>query len=95
MIYHCCDPRRRELVLASALNGIDFLEVLDREAPAATPRQRTLLLRFLKLAPDLTTDNFEITGGDRITGVGVEWVTRADNPDAAVTARARRRCPAS
>ena len=85
MIYHCCDPRRRELVLAHpTLNGIDFVEVLDREAPPATPRQRTLLLRFLKDAPLLAVDQIAITGGERITGVGIEWVTRADAPDLTV-----------
>ena len=85
MIYHCCDTRRRELVLQDvALNGIDFVEVLDREAPPATPRQRTLLLRFLKTAPDLALENFELSGGERITGVGLQWVTRADAPDPAV-----------
>ena len=85
MIYHCCDPRRRELVLAHlTLNGIDFVEVLDREAPPATPRQRTLLLRFLKDAPMLAVDQVAVTGGERITGVGIEWVTRADAPDLTV-----------
>ena len=88
MIHHCCDPRRRELVLANPpLNGIDFLEVLDTEHPLAvppqpTPRQRTLLLRFLRTAPDLALSNIELTGGERITGIGLEWVTRADAPDA-------------
>lgn len=82
MIYHCCDARRRELVLADpVLNGIDFIEVLDLEAPDNTPRQRTLLLRFLKPAPDLTLGNLELTGGERATGVAIEWITRADAPD--------------
>ena len=81
MIYHCCDARRRELVLADpVLNGIDFIEVLDREVPDFTPRQQTLLLRFLKTAPDLTPGNLELTGGERITGVGIEWITRAEIP---------------
>jgi hypothetical protein len=89
MIYHCCDPRRRERVLTRigegmAINGIDFLEVLDREAPADTPAQRTLLLRFLDTAPALALDNFELTGGERIADVGLSWVTRADAPDAAL-----------
>lgn len=87
MIYHSCDPRRRERVRAAiadglAINGIDFIEVLDREAPADTPAQRTLLLRFLASAPALTTENFELGGGERITDVEIEWVTRADAPDA-------------
>lgn len=84
MIFHCCDEPRRDLVLNSTtpdLNGIDFLEVLDREAPEKTPRQRTLLVRFLKDAPTLTLDNLELTGGERITDVGIEWITHADAPD--------------
>lgn len=85
MIYHCCDPRRRELVLDHpTLNGIDFVEVLDGDAPFPTPRQRTLLIRFLKPAPDLTVDNIEILGGERVTGIGASWITRADAPDLAL-----------
>ncbi|QHQ36668.1 putative baseplate assembly protein [Algicella marina] len=87
MIYHCCDPRRRELVLeaiadGTAINGIDFIEVLDNEAPDDTPRQRTLLLRFLDMTPGLTLANLELTGGERIDNVTIEWLTHADAPDA-------------
>lgn len=91
MIYRCCEPQRRRRVLeaiadGAALNGIDFLEVLDRELldlepPVDTPRQRTLLLRFLTTAPDLPLDSFELTGGERVVGVSVLWRTRADAPD--------------
>lgn len=82
MIYHCCDARRRELVLADpVLNGIDFIEVLDGEAPAPTPRQHTLLVRFLKPAPALGLINLDLSGGERITDVGIEWVTPANAPD--------------
>ena len=43
MIYHCCDALRRNAVAAHpTLNGIDYLEVLDNEAPPGSPRQRTL-----------------------------------------------------
>jgi hypothetical protein len=89
MIYHCCDPRRRERVLSAiddgmAINGIDFLEVLDREAPGDTPAQRTLLLRFLDSAPALALENFELSGGERIDDVTLLWVTRADAPDVAL-----------
>ena len=89
MIYRCCDLRRREAVLAAisggmAINGIDVVEVLDREAPADTPRQRTLLLRFLAAAPDLPLDTYRIEGGERITGVTALWATRADAPDPAL-----------
>ncbi|WP_353474580.1 putative baseplate assembly protein [Salipiger sp. H15] len=87
MIYHCCDPRRRERLLAAiddgaAINGIDFLEVLDREPEDNPARQRTLILRFLAPAPLLTPDQIELSGGVRVTGIGIEWITRADAPDA-------------
>ena len=86
MIYHCCDPRRRELVLANPpLNGIDFIEVLDGAVPDDTLRQRTLLVRFLRAAPALSLDNLELTGGERITDVGLEWITPADAPDTTLT----------
>jgi len=86
MIYHCCDPRRRELVRANPpLNGIDFIEVLDGVVPDNALRQRTLLLRFLRDAPTLTLDNLELTGGERITDVGLVWITPADAPDTTLT----------
>jgi hypothetical protein len=86
MIYHCCDLRRRERVLEAIddgvdINGIDYIEVLDREAPDPALRQRTLLLRFLTTAPDLIPEQFELSGGERVTGVAIEWVSRADAPD--------------
>ncbi|MFA0811115.1 putative baseplate assembly protein [Microbulbifer epialgicus] len=89
MIYHCCDARRRERLLQAivdgmAINGIDFLEVLDREAPTDTPPQRTLLLRFLNTAPALVLENFELDGGERITGITLEWLTRGSAPDPAL-----------
>jgi hypothetical protein len=34
MIYSCCNENRKAAVLQSALNGIDFLEVLDQDAIA-------------------------------------------------------------
>lgn len=78
MIYLCCDERRRNAVRAHAiLNGIDFLEVLDREAPPGSPRQRTLVLRLLKPVAALTAENVLIQGGERITPVNVEWVADA------------------
>jgi len=90
MIYHCCDERRRQRVREHpVLNGIDYLEVLDAEAvPLASPRQRTLLVRFVKTAPALTVENFEITGGERIDDVAILWATRADAPDPALVTAA-------
>jgi hypothetical protein len=87
--YLCCDVRRHRLVRDHpTLNGLEHLEVLDSEAPPGSPRQRTLLLRFLKPAPALTAANIEILGGDRIPSVGVLWVTPAAAPDAALVSPA-------
>ncbi|GAB4070849.1 putative baseplate assembly protein [Ancylobacter sonchi] len=79
MIYSCCSESRRDLVRReSTLNGIDFLEVLDRAAPAGTPRQRTLLLRLLRPAAGLAADNVIIEGGERIVTVAALWAHPAD-----------------
>jgi hypothetical protein len=70
MIYACCDDQRRVAVEGSALNGIDYLEVLDRDAPTAAERQRTLLVRFVNApAPALTPANLKLDGGERIRGI--------------------------
>ena len=71
------DTRRREAVIASALNGIDFIEVIDAEAPTPADRQRILRVNFLKAPPPagITPANIVITGGDRITGIAAESVT--------------------
>ncbi len=73
--YFCQNPQRREAVRRHAtLNGIDYLEVLDHEAPAGSPRQRTLLVRCLKAAvPPLAASNVRIDGGVRVTPVRVRW----------------------
>ncbi|HEV2914396.1 MAG TPA: putative baseplate assembly protein [Pyrinomonadaceae bacterium] len=75
MIYFCCDERRRHEVRdpSSGLNGIDFLEVLDTDAPLESERQRKLLVHFLKplAANSLTPDNVLIEGGERIRDVKV------------------------
>jgi hypothetical protein len=83
MYYFCCDERRREAVRDHpTLNGIDYLEVLDRDAPAGSPRQQTLLVHCLKpiirnteagSVADLTRNNVQIEGGERITPVQVQW----------------------
>ena len=80
MIYHCCQEKRRNLVDAHAtLNGIDFMEVLDGEAPPGSPRQQTLMLHLLKAVPaGWTKDNVSITGGERVRDPKVEWIAPAD-----------------
>jgi hypothetical protein len=80
VIYTCCDENRRAAVDAhGTLNGVDYLEVLDLDAPTGIPRQRTLMVRLLKPVPaGLTPDNVRIEGGERVRDVGVEWVAVAD-----------------
>ena len=46
-LYFCCDERRRDAVRGSALNGIDYLEVVDHDAPDEADRQRFLRVHFV------------------------------------------------
>lgn len=76
--YSCCDQNRRLLVRNSAnLNGIDWLDVLDLEAPTPALRQRELRVGFVKSpAPaGITPANVMISGGERITGIIATSVT--------------------
>ncbi len=97
MIYLCCDKRRRLLLRKvndhrkanglTTLNGVDFLEVLDQDAPQGAgniKRQNTLLIRLFEPGPTLTADNVRIEGGERITPVGVVWAFLANAIPAAV-----------
>lgn len=90
MRYHCCDTLRRNAVAAHpTLNGIDYLDVLDRELPDAHPmRQRTLFLHFLKpvTAAGLSADNLRILGGERILDPRVEWAQAGQPAPAALDA---------
>ncbi len=87
MIYHCCDERRRnETAAHPALNGIDYLEVLDRDAPADSPRQRTLFVRLLKPVPaGFDAQQVRIEGGERTREIRIEWVAVASAPPAEAT----------
>jgi hypothetical protein len=86
--YLCCDEHRRASVAAHAtLNGIDWLEVLDLDAPTGSPRQRTLLVRLIKVVPaGLTPEHVRISGGERIRRVGIDWVGVAIAPPAEASA---------
>jgi hypothetical protein len=82
MIYSCCDELRRAALEdpaqnPSGLNGIDFLEVLDHDAPSKIMRQRLLELHFVNnvSAGALTEENIQIEGGDRIMDVIATKVT--------------------
>ena len=91
--YRCENERRRAAVRDTRkngkpiLNGIDYLEVLDQEAPNGSPRQRTLVVRcFADVPSDLTGSRVKIEGGVRVTAVKVLWAYRVlDIPDAALT----------
>jgi hypothetical protein len=51
-IYTCCQDQRRDRVRDQrALNGIDFLEVVDDDAPSEIERQRQLRVRFINSPP--------------------------------------------
>ncbi len=84
MIYRCCNENRKNAVLdnsSTALNGIDYLEVLDHDAPLSSPRQRTLLVHCLRAVPSTVTyQNVLITGGESITDITADWVTVASAP---------------
>jgi len=78
MIYFCCEDNRRRLVRQHlVLNGIDYLEVVDREEPVQAERQRTLRIFFVKEPTadllsglkTITVANVRITGGVRTTGI--------------------------
>jgi Baseplate J-like protein len=82
MIYFCCDELRRAALAdpsknPAGLNGIDFLEVLDHDAPSKVMRQRLLELHFVKdvTGGPLTATNVHIEGGERITDVTITNVT--------------------
>lgn len=63
MIYACCDERRREAVRASALNGIDYLEV--------SADQRTLEVHLFHAAPGFGKQHVRIEGGERERHFGI------------------------
>jgi hypothetical protein len=88
MRFFCCDERRRARGRDPAVpyNGIDFVEVLDTEAPTEAERQRTLFVHFLKTfkVDTLTKNNVLIAGGERIRGIRVVSVSAGTGPDAHV-----------
>ena len=82
MIYQCCDHNRKAAVLGNpTLNGIDYLEVLDHDAPPGSPRQQTLLIHCLNKAPSgLAPTNILILGGESVTGITALWIGVASTP---------------
>ena len=75
----CDNQQRHQLVgLHAVVNGIDYLEVLDRDAPPGSPEQQTLLAHCFKPIPLLTANNVRLVGGVRFTDVQVVWAHRAN-----------------
>ncbi len=71
---YCPDEVRKALTRTEGvLNGIDYLEVLDDEAPAGSPRQQTLLAYCFKPVAGLSKSNVRIDGGVRVNPVRVRW----------------------
>jgi Baseplate J-like protein len=80
-IYLCDDDRRRQTILGQpGLNGIDYLEVLDQEAPPNL-RQQILNVSFINPSPPagIGPANVQIVGGERITGIQVTNTSMTGN----------------
>jgi hypothetical protein len=83
MIYSCCNENRKVAILNNpAINGIDYLEVVDVPAtPKGSLAQRTLLITCLNTLSSATAaigpDNILITGGESIASIGISWVAPA------------------
>lgn len=78
--YFCPNETRKDLVRANGLlNGMDFLEVLDDEAPAGSLRQQTLFVRCFLPVTTLNKNHVRIDGGVRVTPVNVVWAHAASN----------------
>ena len=76
MIYFCSVKNRRALVLAtSALNGIDFLEVVG---PDGCGKKLALTLLKDACGLTLTLDNIAITGGTPVQVVSISPATNDD-----------------
>jgi len=86
MIYFCCDRRRRNAVRGSDLNGIDFIEVQDLEAPSEADRQKTLFVHLLNDydGTGLGLHSVRIEGGVRITSIAVVGVSVGTGDEAKV-----------
>jgi len=73
----CCTyPRRIEVVREHpTLNGIEYLEVVARDAPTQQLQQKTLLVHCVKpLATVPTKKDVTISGGARVQSIEILWV---------------------
>jgi hypothetical protein len=85
-LYFCCDERRRDEVRGSALNGIDYLEVVDHDAAVEADRQRFLRVHFINSigANSLIATNVSILGGERIRPIVIRGAVIGTGDDADV-----------
>ncbi len=79
----CPEDQRRARLRAlaragGAVNGIDYLEVLDKDAPAGSPPQQTLLVHCFLPVAGLDQHNIQILGGVRVSGIGTAWAAPAN-----------------
>ncbi|MCB1036189.1 MAG: putative baseplate assembly protein, partial [Acidobacteria bacterium] len=79
MSYLCGSEERRNAVVLSPLNGIDFLEMIDAEAPADDLRQHLLALTCFKAVAGLTAAHARVEGGERIQGIRILWAFPLDS----------------
>ncbi len=82
MIQFCCDTLRRAELRGGPLNGIDFIEVLDRDAVLQDQRQRFIHVHLINEPGALifTPENIRILGGDRIQGFRILTVVMGLGP---------------
>ena len=86
-LYFCCDERRRDAIRGGALNGIDYLEVVDRDAlPNEADRQRFLRVHFVNdiALNSLAANNVIISGGERIRPIVILDATIGTGDDSDV-----------
>lgn len=83
---YCPDEARKSQVRAmvaagdpNAPNGIDYLEVLDSDAPAGTPPQQTLLVHCFRPVSGLGAGNVRLEGGVRVRDTKVLWAMPASD----------------
>ncbi|MGH7875266.1 MAG: putative baseplate assembly protein, partial [Candidatus Binatia bacterium] len=85
MIYFCCDQLRRNQLVGTTFNGIDYLEVLDHEIESTDPanRQKKLVVHFINdlAAAPLSEANILIEGGERIPHI-IALAAAVDGADA-------------
>ncbi len=81
----CCENKIRieKIREHPTINGIEYLEVIDNDAPTNDLRQRTLLIHCVKpLVATPSLDQIHFTGGVRMPVIEVEWTALALNADA-------------